>query len=98
MLSLQPFPSIPAETARIARAAFPKDRPYLAAADALGQVITDDAFVALFPRRSQPALAPWRLARDVPPLYEAAFFVGCCQSPARIAAHPHAGVSCAVGG
>ncbi len=62
MLSPQPFPPIPAETARITRAAFPKGHPYLAAADALGEVCTDDAFTALFPRRGQPALAPWRLA------------------------------------
>jgi len=62
MLSPQPFPPIPAETARIARAAFPKGQPYLAAADALGEIVTDDAFGALFPRRGQPALVPWRLA------------------------------------
>jgi len=62
MLSPQPFPPIPAETARITRAAFPKGHPYLAAADALGEVCTDAAFTALFPRRGQPALAPWRLA------------------------------------
>jgi len=51
MLSPQPFPPIPAETARIARAAFPKGHPYLAAVDALGEVCTDAAFTALFPRR-----------------------------------------------
>ena len=58
----EPLPPIPAETVRVARAAFPKGQPYLAAADALGEVFTDDAFAALFPRRGQPALAPWRLA------------------------------------
>ncbi len=62
MLSPQPFPPIPAETARIARAAFPKGQPYVAATDALGEIVTDDAFGAPFPRRGQPALAPWRLA------------------------------------
>src|SRR4051794_16591409 len=62
MLAPQPLPPIPAETARIAHAAFPKGHPYLAAADALGEVCADEAFAALFPRRGQPALAPWRLA------------------------------------
>jgi len=58
----RPLPAVPAETARIARAAFPRGHAYLAAADALGEVFTDGAFAALFPRRGQPALAPWRLA------------------------------------
>ena len=62
MLSPQPLPPIPATTVRIARAAFPKGHPYLHAADALGEVFTDEAFAALFRRRGQPALAPWRLA------------------------------------
>jgi len=62
MLRTQPLPPAPAETVRIVRAAFPKGHAYLAAADALGEVFTDDAFAALFPRRGQPALTPWRLA------------------------------------
>jgi transposase len=51
-----------AETARIARAAFPKGHPYLCAADELGAVFTDRTFASLFPHRGQPASAPWRLA------------------------------------
>ena len=62
MLRPQPLPPIPAETARVARAAFPKGHPYLRAADELGAPVTDDTFAALFRRRGQPALAPWRLA------------------------------------
>ncbi len=62
MLSPRPLPPIPADTARIARAAFPKGHPYLRAADELGEVLTDHAFAALFRRRGRPALAPWRLA------------------------------------
>ncbi len=62
MLSPRPLPPGPAETARIARAAFPQGHPYLAAAGALGEVFTGEAFAALFPRRDQPAFAPWRLA------------------------------------
>ena len=30
--------------------------------DAFGAMFTDDDFAALFPRRGQPAEAPWRLA------------------------------------
>ena len=62
MLSPQPLPPRPAETARIAHAAFPKGQSYLAAADALGEIVTDDVCGALFPRRGQSALAPWYLA------------------------------------
>jgi transposase len=62
MLRPQPLPPVPAETARIARAAFPKGHPYLAAADVLGEAFTDATFAAFFRRRGQPALAPWRLA------------------------------------
>ena len=62
MLSPRPLPPILTETARIAHAAFPKGHPSLAAADVLGEGFTDANFAALFPRRGQPALAPWRLA------------------------------------
>ena len=62
MLRPQPLPPVPTETARIARAAFPKGHPSLRAADELGEVFTDATFAALFRRRGQPALAPWRLA------------------------------------
>ncbi len=62
MLRPQPLPPIPAETARIARAASPQSHPDLRAPDELGEVCTDAAFAALFPHRGQPAHAPWRLA------------------------------------
>ncbi len=62
MLRPQPLPPIPAETARIARAASPQAHPDLRAPDELGEVCTDAAFAALFPHRGQPAHAPWRLA------------------------------------
>lgn len=58
LLCPQPLPSIPAETARLAHAAFPKGHPYLRAADELGEVFTNRTFAALFPRRGQPAAAP----------------------------------------
>jgi transposase len=63
-LSLQPRPTphVPDDTARVARAAFPKGNPYLRLRDELGTVFGDDDFADLYPRRGQPALPPWRLA------------------------------------
>lgn len=63
-MSLQPspVPPVPQQTAHVARAAFPKGNPYLRLRDELGTVFRDDDFTDLYPRRGQPALAPWRLA------------------------------------
>lgn len=63
-MSLQPTPigPVPEMTARIARTAFPKGSPWLRLRDELGTIFTDAAFAPLFPRRGQPAEAPWRLA------------------------------------
>jgi transposase len=63
-MSLQPrpIPSVPHETARVARAAFPKGNPYLRLQDQLGTLFQDEDFADLYPRRGQPALPPWRLA------------------------------------
>src|SRR5262245_62024424 len=63
-MSLQPkpIPPVPHETVRVARAAFPKGNPYLRLRDELGTIFRDDDFADLYPRRGQPALAPWRLA------------------------------------
>jgi transposase len=57
----EPAP-IPAETARIARAAFPRGNPAMRMHDALGPLYADPAFAALFPREGQPALGPAQLA------------------------------------
>ncbi len=54
--------SIPAETQRVAQAAFPKGTLAIHLRDTLGTVFTDLMFASLFPRRGQPAEAPWRLA------------------------------------
>jgi transposase len=64
MMMLRPCPvgPVPAETARVAHAAFPKGNIYLRVADELGALVTDDLFVGLYPGHGQPALAPWRLA------------------------------------
>jgi transposase len=57
-----PIEPLPPETARIARAAFPKGHRYLRLADELETLFTDEAFLALFPAHGQPAEPPWRLA------------------------------------
>jgi transposase len=61
-MSLQPqaIGPVPEETARIARAAFPKGHIYLQLRDEFGSIYTDEDFVNLYPRRGQPAQAPWR--------------------------------------
>jgi transposase len=58
----QPVPPGPDDTARIARAAFPRSNPYLLLRDRLGPVFDDAGFADLYPRRGQPAYTPWRLA------------------------------------
>jgi transposase len=54
--------SIPDETKRVARAAFPKGALCLRIADELGSIYTDSQFTALFPGRGKHAEAPGRLA------------------------------------
>src|SRR5688500_1003943 len=63
-MSLKPYPiqSVPAVTARVARAAFPHGRLYLTFRAALGTIFPDEDFAALFPPRGHPRLPPWCLA------------------------------------
>ncbi len=64
-MSLHPQPSIPPvpdDTARIARAAFRRGNLCLLLRDQLGAVFDDAGFADLYPKRGQPAYAPWRLA------------------------------------
>jgi len=63
-MSLHPhvIEPVPDETARVARAAFPKGTPYLTLRDHLGTIFQDDDFAALFPAWGYPGLPPWRLA------------------------------------
>lgn len=63
-MSLQPTRdfTIPALTVEVARAAFPDGNGYMRLREELGTIFTDDVFEALYPRRGQPAEAPWRLA------------------------------------
>jgi transposase len=64
VMSLRPhaLEPVPEDTARVARAAFPKGHPYLTFRDALGTIFQDEDFAALFPAWGQPGLPPWRLA------------------------------------
>src|SRR5262245_14272401 len=63
-MSLKPTPiqPVPAETARVAAAAFPKGNPYLTLRDRLGTIFAEDDFADLFPGCGQPSEPPWRLA------------------------------------
>jgi transposase len=63
-MCLQPKPiyTVPPETARVARAAFPKGNPYLRLYDEFGQLFEDSDFQTLFPTHGQPAASPARLA------------------------------------
>lgn len=63
-MSIRPQPTapIPADTQRVAKAAFPKGNPYVTLRDELGTVFEDTDFTALFSETGQPGLPPWRLA------------------------------------
>src|SRR4051794_15821962 len=53
---------VPAATAQVAAAAFPKGCPAMRLRDELGAVYDDRMFASLYPARGQPAHSPWRLA------------------------------------
>ena len=61
-LKPQPINPVPEETARIARATYPKGNVYMHMRDELGTMYEDESFSALFPKDGQPAETPWRLA------------------------------------
>ena len=63
-MSLRPEPihSVPEQTLRVARAAFPKGNPYLSLRDEMGAIFQDDDFRDLYAHEGQPGLSPWRLA------------------------------------
>jgi transposase len=64
MMSLKPDPIglIPDDTARVARAAFPKGNVYMQMRDVFGAIYDDALFAPLFAVRGRPAETPWRLA------------------------------------
>jgi transposase len=53
--------TIPEETARVARAAYPHGNTIIKMRDVLGTIYHDEAFAHLFPHNGRPVEAPWRL-------------------------------------
>src|SRR5438128_1803951 len=61
-LKIKSLPEVPTETARVAKAAFPKGNLWLRLRDEFGVIYQDAEFATLFAECGQPALAPWRLS------------------------------------
>jgi transposase len=61
-LKPMPIPPVPYDTARVARAAFPKGNIYMKLREHIGTIIDDEDFVALFAKDGTPGFPPWRLA------------------------------------
>jgi transposase len=63
-MSLQPerIGAVPVETARVAALAFPHGTLAIRLRDEFAVLYRDEDFAALYPKRGQPGLAPWRLA------------------------------------
>jgi transposase len=63
-MSLRPEPigEVPAETARVSQAAFPKGTLVTRLRDEFSALYQDEDFRRFYPARGQPGLAPWRLA------------------------------------
>jgi Transposase DDE domain len=64
---LEPISPVPVETARVARAAFPKRSTIMRIRDELGILYTDETFASLFPAATCPARAhsvSWTPATD----------------------------------
>src|SRR5262245_3296050 len=64
-MSLHPhrIAPVPADTARVARAAFPKGHPSLTFREALATIFQDEDFASVHVHTGQPGFTPWRLAR-----------------------------------
>ncbi len=63
-MSLKPLriDEVPVETARIAALAFPHGTIATRLRGEFAALYCDEDFAALYPKRGQPGLAPWRLA------------------------------------
>jgi transposase len=63
-MSLHPhlIAPVPEDTARVARAAFPKGHPSLTFRETLGTIFQDEDFASLYAHTGQPGFTPWRLA------------------------------------
>ena len=58
----QPWPEVPADTARVARRAFRKGALAIRARDELGSWYDDEAFGAAYAARGKPGISPAQLA------------------------------------
>ena len=58
----QPIEPVPADTQRVANAAFRQGNPYVSLRNELGTVFEDSDFTDLFSSTGKPGLPPWRLA------------------------------------
>src|SRR5215217_4711429 len=58
----EPIGPVPEDTARIAKAAFPKGNLSMQMRDVLGTIYDDEDLSELFGMRGRPAITPWRLA------------------------------------
>ena len=63
-LRAEPAGPVPEETARVARAAFPKGNVYMQMRDVLGVIYDDETFSPRFAVRGRPAECPWPGARS----------------------------------
>jgi hypothetical protein len=61
-LKIQQKSEIPAETVRVAMAAFPNERALIRLRDELGEISNASQFADLFPAKGQPATSPGLLA------------------------------------
>lgn len=61
-LHTEPDFTIPEETIRVARAAYPRGNALMKMRDALGTIYQDQSFASLFPHNGRSVEAPWRLA------------------------------------
>jgi transposase len=64
IMSMQPqlWPGVPAETARVAKRAFPKGALAIRSRDELGSWYEDEGFSAVYPVRGKPGISPAQLA------------------------------------
>jgi transposase len=60
-LKVAALPAIPAETVKVARAAFPQGNRYMRMRDEFGSFYSDEDFAGLYAQRGRPGESAWRL-------------------------------------